>query len=131
MKSHNRLPKIGECCTPDDIIQVCKYFGWRDLAARIEREKAHLDDFVSDGCSMWPDEWKGKDFHKCCVIHDMEYWVGGSEEERFIADCRLAICVCRIAGVEMARVMLTGVEIGGGSHWHKSYSWGFGHVAKG
>ena len=131
MENHNRLPKVGERCTHEDIIKVCKFFGWRDLAERIEREKDHLDDFVSDGCSMWPDEFRGKDYHKCCVAHDIEYWVGGTEDERFRADCRLAICVSRVAGHEMATIMLAGVRAGGGSHWHKSYSWGFGHVAKG
>lgn len=126
MPDHHRLPEVGELCTPYDIMAVCRYFGWRDLEKRISDKVDKLADFVSDGCSHWPDEWRGKNFTRCCIKHDIEYWVGGSSDERFIADCELAICVTKITGHKMAETMLIGVRAGGSAFWNEPYSWGFG-----
>ena len=57
--------------------------------------------FTTDGCSGWmtlawrkalrhDPPWEG-----CCEAHDKIYWVGGSAEARFKADCDLALCVAK------------------------------------
>ena len=131
MNEHNRLPKVGERCTPQDILKVCTFFGYRDLARRIEEHLDVLDNFVSDGCSMWPDERRGKDYRRCCIVHDMEYWVGGSQDDKFRADCRLAICVSRHAGYKVAEAMFMGVRAGGtiGDFFRTGWRWGYGRQA--
>ena len=50
-----------------------------------------LSEFRSDGCSSFPDGtisevdlWK-----EDCYVHDRAYWVGGTREERKVADQKL------------------------------------------
>jgi hypothetical protein len=71
-----------------------------------------------------------------CFLHDLEYWAGGTEDERLIADAELLIHVVKLGIAKrksrgkMARVMYSGVRIGGGSAWRKvgaKYAWGFGN----
>ncbi len=120
--------KIGEKYTPDEVIQFCKEKGLTDLAKRIEKDKEHLDLFVSDGCSWWPDSIGEYNYSECCILHDIKYWVGGTEADRLEADLQLAICVNRIAGPIMAEVMLAGVRGAGplGELIKASWRWGYG-----
>lgn len=111
-----------------DIIRYCDAQHYFSLARRIEANIHELSYFSTDGCSCWPDKWMGHDFTKCCIKHDIEYWVGGTEDERLIADLELAICVTKISGATMARAMFFGTEFGGLPEWHQSYSWGFGRT---
>ena len=50
---------------------------------KVANPTPELADFTSDGCSMFidgtfekPELWK-----ECCLLHDMAYWRGGTEEE--------------------------------------------------
>ncbi len=128
MDKHDRLPQVGERCSPYDIVKVCLWLGWRGLAKRLGSNIDKYDDFVSDGCSMWPDEWKGKSYQKACIRHDIRYYIGGSDDDKFISDCYLAIDVCKIAGDDMARTMLIGVQGAGpfGRMMETGWRFGFG-----
>jgi hypothetical protein len=97
------------------------------LWERIEHNPP-LSPFSSDGCSHWFDNWDGVDLYPFCFLHDLEYWVGGTDADRLTADCLLCIGIAQAGEIEMAEIMLAGVRIGGESHWRKSYSWGFGHA---
>jgi hypothetical protein len=86
---------------------------------------AHLPDneFTTDGCSMWPDgSWR-----KCCVIHDMPYWCGGSAEDRNDADHRLSECVAKESSWPwLGSLMYAGVRFGGMPWWPVPWRWGYG-----
>src|SRR6185503_15141506 len=45
--------------------------------------------FTTDGCSLSPDgSWQA-----CCVEHDIDYWCGGSADDRRRAHATLRTCI--------------------------------------
>ncbi len=73
--------------------------------------------------------------YKACFFHDLRYWLGGTNDERLIADAKLIIDVVKLGIIkdrdltETAQLMFAGVRVGGGRAWRKlrsTYSWGFG-----
>lgn len=88
-----------------------------------------LADFTSDGCSMFidgtfekPELWK-----ECCLLHDMAYWKGGTEEERKQADLAFKACVEKKTGDPiLANLMYEVVRAGGAPHFPTWYRWGYG-----
>ena len=79
-------------------------------------------EFKSDGCSCWPDsEWL-----ECCVAHDLDYWMGGTAEERKESDIRLRECVTGKGHPTMGKVMYPGVRLGGVYWLPTPFRWGFG-----
>jgi len=79
-------------------------------------------EFVSDGCSCFPDsEWV-----ECCVTHDVIYWMGGTREERKQADSELQTCVSKKGHPVIGTIMYYGVRVGGVYWLPTSYRWGFG-----
>jgi hypothetical protein len=90
---------------------------------------AGLQDFSSDGCSLFPDG----DFNNrnlwcdCCFTHDIAYWRGGTEEERKQADQALRKCVLERTGNKvLAKMMYDGVRAGGHPAFPTWYRWGYG-----
>ena len=87
-----------------------------------------LQPFTTDGCSAFPDsaiftqtKWK-----KCCTMHDIAYWQGGTYEQRLQADLALEECVSRLGEPEIAQLMLAGVRAGGSPYLPTSFRWGYG-----
>jgi hypothetical protein len=77
--------------------------------------------FTTDGCSRWPDvSWKS-----CCVVHDIAYWCGGSEQDRKAADRELMRCVNGKAAI-MGTIVYSGVRIGGAPWLPAPWRWGYG-----
>lgn len=87
-----------------------------------------LKPFKSDGCSSFPDGTlkQKKLWLKCCTEHDRHYWLGGTYEQRVIADEALKACVTRIGEPTIALVMLVGVRVGGAPHLPTTFRWGYG-----
>ena len=88
-----------------------------------------LKPFATDGCSLFPDRALiGKeDWCSCCVVHDLAYWRGGTEEERLRADQNLKSCVQASTGNSaLANLMFDGVRVGGGPYYFTNYRWGYG-----
>ena len=91
--------------------------------------KLELADFTSDGCSLFidgtfanPELWK-----ECCLLHDMAYWRGGTEEERKQADLAFKACVEKKTGDPvLANLMYEAVRVGGAPHFPTWYRWGYG-----
>ncbi len=78
--------------------------------------------FKTDGCSCWPDNgWQ-----KCCVEHDVIYWMGGTEEERKQADLDLEKCVSKSGHPFIGKIMYYGVCVGGVYWLPTPFRWGFG-----
>lgn len=78
--------------------------------------------FESDGCSAFPDG----DWAQCCVEHDVEYWCGGTADERKRADARLSACVAESGHSILGPFMYAGVRMGGAPWWPVPWRWGFG-----
>lgn len=80
--------------------------------------------FTTDGCSRWPDDgWAS-----CCVVHDIAYWCGGSEENREEADSWLMNCANGKA-TAMGSAMYLGVRLGGAPWLPTPWRWGYGWKA--
>jgi hypothetical protein len=96
-----------------------------------ERNSANLQlaDFTSDGCSLFlngtfedPDMWED-----CCHKHDLAYWRGCTEEERYQADLAFKACVLKKTGnAELAEIMYQAVRVGGSPYFPTWYRWGYG-----
>jgi hypothetical protein len=96
---------------------------WMALLTGGPAAASSLEDFRSDGCSMFHDG----SYYSCCYLHDFAYWQGGTAEERKSADMGLRACVQEITGNRfLAGVMFWGVRLGGGPGHHTTYRWGFG-----
>jgi len=79
-------------------------------------------EFVTDGCSMFLDS----DWVECCVEHDLEYWCGGTADERRLADRALAACVAEAGRPTLGWWMGKGVRVGGIPWPPTSWRWGYG-----
>jgi hypothetical protein len=78
--------------------------------------------FTTDGCSMWPDDrWV-----QCCVEHDLDYWCGGSSDDRKRADAGLRQCVGADSGAFMGWMMYWGVRAGGVAWMPFPWRWAYG-----
>lgn len=98
------------------------------LPISLSADEVRIRAFTSDGCSAWPDGtlFEKKLWLRCCVVHDVAYWQGGTREERKEADEALRQCVAEVGEPEIAAVMLAGVRVGGSPYWPTSFRWGYG-----
>jgi hypothetical protein len=88
-----------------------------------------LQPFSSDGCSLFPDAsvMSASDWCSCCFEHDLQYWRGGTSEERESSDRDLRDCVLQNTGNEvLATTMYHGVRAGGSPYFYSWYRWGYG-----
>lgn len=88
----------------------------------------NIDPFTSDGCSIFPDgTFKQKELWlSCCIANDYAYWQGGTYVERLAADKELKQCVSKVGEPTIAKLMLTGVRVGGTPYLPTSFRWGYG-----
>ncbi len=77
--------------------------------------------FTTDGCSRWFD----KSWVSCCVVHDIMYWCGGSDEDREEADQIIMECANKKASF-MGEIIYPGVRIGGLPWLPTPWRWGYG-----
>ena len=85
--------------------------------------------FVSDGCSLVPNGSPVGDIDwcSCCYVHDIAYWMGGTDEQRLAADVALKACVTEVSDSEaLANLMYQGVRLGGSPYLDTPFRWGFG-----
>jgi hypothetical protein len=87
-----------------------------------------LKPFTTDGCSDFPNGTPSQKslWLNCCIRHDLAYWKGGTQAERFNADYALQNCVAQTGEVKIAQLMLAGVRVGGSPFYPTSYRWGYG-----
>lgn len=77
---------------------------------------AGISPFTSDGCSGSPDAIMGVSIVHCCIAHDFEYWLGGTEKDKVDADQALASCITTALGGDysiVGDIYKMGVEMGG------------------
>jgi len=113
----------------DDLLELLASHGKHDILAYLEKHGMPENPFVSDGCSMWPDSWRGAELFPACFWHDVRYWCGipGDVVARVIADAELAKDVATVTGNSvLARTMFAGVGCCGTDHFNTSFRWGYG-----
>lgn len=98
------------------------------MALTTHSHASTLKPFTTDGCSMWfdgtleqPNLWR-----HCCVAHDLDYWQGGTEEQRLRSDEAIRACVSNAQGKAMAEYMYANIRWGGSPFWMTTYRWGYG-----
>lgn len=52
--------------------------------------------------------------------------MGGTYEQRKLADKELQACVDQVGEEAIAKLMLAGVRVGGSPYWPTSFRWGYG-----
>lgn len=77
---------------------------------------------IADGCSVAPDF----NFTSCCNRHDARYWLGGSADERVLADQEFSQCVAAKEHPVLAKLYYLGVRVGGTPYLPTPWRWGFG-----
>ncbi len=131
------LAGVSACASPRS--HTPEPYASDPVAAQALTERAHefcaasgrnsgvspIRDFVTDGCSRFPDfEWNVE----CCVEHDIAYWCGGTAEERLEADRVFGQCVSTNTNGFVGGLMRSGVRLGGHPFFPSSYRWGYGHA---
>ena len=99
-------------------------------AAQIGSDEILPNGQISDGCTLIPDGH----IKPCCLIHDQEYYRGGTREERRQSDDKLFNCVTKKKGFQhkvFAPFIWLGVRIGGIPFLPTTFRWGFGVNEKG
>ncbi len=92
-----------------------------------EHSKNLLDEFSSDGCSMYPDSNPEENWVHCCIAHDINYWYGGTKKEKKDSDAELRRCVTEVTNSAHGKFIETGVSIGGvPSPARLPWEWGYG-----
>ena len=81
-------------------------------------------EFTTDGCSLWLNGIFGNDFTDVCIEHDIEYWKGGSPEDRKVADTKLRDRVNEKVPL-MGDIMYIGVRVFGFPNPFVPWGWGF------
>ena len=83
--------------------------------------------FTSDGCSVVPDGVWGDDaWRECCVLHDVQYWCGGSSADRLQSDRQMQQCIAEKGYPFTGEIMYLGVRMGGHPVWPAPWRWGYG-----
>ena len=127
------------CASSGHTVEPFKSDAWAATALSARADQACRDrapaqsrvlirPFVTDGCSFWPDDDR---YVACCVEHDIEYWCGGSREQRAAADEAFEVCVANGASPGLASVMRFGLGISGHPIFPVPYRWGYGSRYRG
>lgn len=66
--------------------------------------------FHSDGCTLFPNVWRGINLRPCCVEHDWLYATGHTFTDWFNANTGLATCMWQKGAPDAAIVALLGVS---------------------
>jgi len=61
------------------------------------------DGFVSDGCTGFPETWRGADLSSCCVNHDLAWFQHPGDWARWAqSNVDLAACFARAGAWELS-----------------------------
>lgn len=96
--------------------------------------KPILRTFFSDGCSLSPNSFFKVNFAQCCVEHDLAYWIGGTKEQKDLADNQFKMCLQHklnkdyngVIQTSVSETYFLGVQIGGVNFLPNSFRWGYG-----
>lgn len=67
--------------------------------------------FHSDGCTLFPDRWRGVDLYPCCYKHDLSWYAHpGDWLVWWHSNIDLAVCVAHAGATELALPFLAAVS---------------------
>lgn len=102
----------------------------RELAVLLCSEKMAEQptlEFSTDGCTLWPEGFNAEsNWSACCVRHDVDYWCGGTAEERVTADNTYRECVKQKNGM-MGVLMFYSSRLLGHPMLPTPWRFGWGH----
>ncbi len=102
-------------------------YGYRVGPGTPKMDRPILRVFSTDGCSSSPNSYFDKNFVECCVQHDIDYWIGGTREQKVASDNRLNQCIYqKTKSKEVADVYHGGVVLGGEAWAPNTFRWGYG-----
>ncbi len=125
------MSKARECSSAEKVRRTFlgSILACMPLSAAGYAAEPKLEDFWSDGCTLFPDGTLNNRslWCDCCFNHDLAYWRGGTEEARKQADKALHACVlARTGNKALADTMYDGVRLGGSPAFPTWYRWGYG-----
>jgi hypothetical protein len=84
------------------------------LSGVLSGHSAELRPFSTDFCTNFPEGTRSRpDLWKhCCLIHDLNFWAGGSSVDRNAADLELRSCIEATGAKATARMMYWAVRTG-------------------
>lgn len=120
------LPPKNAPIPIEGVIKICEEYGLIRQLRKIQEDPPKKP-FVFDGASGLP-ERLSKLIDPAALPHDIDYWLGGTEEERLIADCNFCKRVITLCGRSYmeAEAAFNAVRIGGASWLPTPWHWGFG-----
>jgi len=119
------LPK-NKVIPHKDIVKFMIVLGM-DRELEIYNKNPPKKEFKSDGASCFPDKIGKVDIYLAALIHDISYWLGGTKEDRLIADYNLGINVIKCGGsIVLSQTMFEGVRFGGTKYLPTPWKWGYG-----
>ena len=79
----------------------------------------YIQPFKTDLCTHYPNTTDGilRPYTKCCLMHDVEYYLGGTKKDRKNADKNLRDCFRTMGYNLRSRVVFSGVRIFGKHYW--------------
>ena len=79
----------------------------------------YIQPFKTDLCTHYPNATDGilRPYTKCCLIHDVEYYLGGTKSDRKNADKNLKKCFKDMGYNLRSSVVFTGVRLFGKHYW--------------
>ncbi len=97
-------------------------------SAQLAPQLNALKPFTTDGCSMWIDGTSKHPYlwRHCCVAHDKDYWLGGTEAQRQRSDENLRACIIQTDNKAMGEYIYMSVRWAGAPQWMMPYRWGYG-----
>jgi hypothetical protein len=103
--------------SPENLDQYSDY-----IKEAVGERSVSINDFQSDGCSMWPEGFLGVSWEGYCIEHDIKYWLGGTDEDRQKADEELRDNINKVFP-GMGDIVYLGVRLGGKSLIPFSWGW--------
>lgn len=108
-----------------------EYVETRDLAMSLCSEKIAEQprvEFSTDGCTLWPDGFNAEsNWSACCVRSDVDYWCGGTSDDRITTDNTFRECVKKESAI-MATLMFYSSRLFGHPMMPAPWRWGWGHA---
>ena len=122
-----RLPPKNTPIKNNEVINLCEKIGGMEREIKAIYDNPPKKSFIFDGASGCPENIS-KLIDEAAFPHDVRYWLGGSEDDRMVADLKLGVDVIRRCGRSHteAKIVFDFVRIGGVSWLPTPWRWGFG-----
>jgi hypothetical protein len=95
------------------------------FASSLKTFKTDYCTYFFNGTLSSPELWKD-----CCIAHDLDYWVGGTEVDQQKSDKRLQQCIADKGVPWVGVIVYRGVRLGHHSPIKNKFHWAWGWEKK-